>query len=84
MTDRGVNGDPFLWKKRAASLYVMIDIFNPEAKRCYPVLVLRSNPTELDDLSGRVIGKGCAERRNDWVAAYEKAREVAEHYMDEN
>jgi hypothetical protein len=62
----------------------MIDIFNPEAKRCYPVLVFRSNPTELDDLKGRVIGKGCAERRNDWVVAYEKAREVAERYMDRN
>ena len=62
----------------------MIDIYNPEGKRCYPVLVLRSNPSELDELRGRVIGRGCAERRNDWVAAYGKAREVAERYMDRN
>lgn len=84
VTDKGVNGDPFLWKKKATSLYVMINIFNPLAKRCYSVLVLRSNPSELDELKGRVIGKGCAETTNDWVSAYGRAREIAERYMEKN
>ena len=84
VTDRGVNGNPFLWKKRSTSLYVMINIFNPEAQRCYPVLLFQSNPNESDELKGRVIGKGCAESRNDWISAYDKAREIAEKYMAKN
>jgi hypothetical protein len=62
----------------------MINIFNPRAKRCYSVLLLRSNPYEGNDLKGKVIGEGCAEKRNDWVIAYQKAREIAERYMEGN
>jgi len=82
--DRGVNAKPFLWKKRATSLYVMINIFSPQTNRCYSVILLQSNPYESNDLKGKVIGKGCAEKRNDWVTAYQKAREIAERYMQEN
>ncbi|HUK27664.1 MAG TPA: hypothetical protein VLV31_04505 [Candidatus Acidoferrales bacterium] len=82
--DRGVNGGPFLWKRRGTSLYVMINIFNPQAKKCYLVLALRSSPYQQNDLNGRIIGKGCSKEPNDWVLAYQKAREIAERYMDKN
>jgi hypothetical protein len=62
----------------------MINIFNPQAKRCYPVLLLRSSPYDSSDLKGKVIGKGCAEKPNNWVTAYQKARQIAERYMNGN
>ena len=84
MIDRGVNAKPFLWKKRATNLYVMINIFDPQKKCCYSVLLLRSSPYEGNDLKGKVIGKGCGEKRNDWGAAYQEARKIAERYMNRN
>jgi hypothetical protein len=79
---RGVNGKPFLWKKRARSRYVMIDIFTSKRKRCYPVLALDRNPLLTDDFRSRVIGMGCSDVRSDWVSAYEKARKIAHGYMN--
>jgi hypothetical protein len=84
VVDRGVNGEPFLWKRSGARCYVMINIFNPQARGCYTVLALQSSPYEKNDLNGKVIGKGCGNKRNDWIVAYQKARDIAERYMDEN
>jgi len=81
VVDRGVNGEPFLWKKRARKKYVLIDIFNARPKRCYAVLALDSNPLASPPSKSRVIGMGCADARSDWVTAYEKARKIADRYM---
>lgn len=79
--ERGVNGKPFLWKKRAGSKYVLIDIFNARSNRCYAVIALDRNPLATHDFGGRVIGMGCANERSDWVRAYGKARMIAHRYM---
>jgi hypothetical protein len=81
IVDRGVNGKPFLWKKRARKKYVLIDIFNARPKRCYAVLALDGNPLATHPAKGRVIGMGCADAPSDWVTAYEKARKIANRYM---
>ena len=79
--ERGVNGKPFLWKKRARSKYVLIDIFNARPNRCYAVLALNSNPLATHHFRGRVIGLGCAHSRSDWGGAYGRARKIADRYM---
>lgn len=79
--ERGVNGKPFLWKKRARSKYVLIDIFNARRNRCYAVLALDRNPLTTHDFRGKVIGMGCADARSDWVRAYGNARKIADDYM---
>jgi hypothetical protein len=78
--DRGVNGQPFLWKKRSGDKFVMIDIFNPNpTKRCYSVFVLRSHP-DLPEAKKKAIGVGCA-GEDGWHRAYERARRIAEEFM---
>ncbi len=85
IVDQGVNGQPFLWKKRAGRQFVMIDIFNPDySKRCYSVLSYTRNPLSADNLKGNIIGLGCASRRKDWKIAYHRARKLAEQYMKTN
>ena len=84
VVDKGVNGKPFLWKREGNGAYVMIDIFNPDLKRCYSVLVLQANPLETDDLKGKVLGRGCARGPRDWNGAYERARKIAARYMKNN
>lgn len=79
--ERGVNGKPFLWKKRARCKYVLIDIFNARRNRCYAVLALDRNPLTTHDFRGKVIGMGCADARSDWVRAYGNARKIADDYM---
>ena len=70
VVERGVNGEPFLWKERARSKYVLIDIFNAHPDRCYAVLALDRNPIATQDFRGRLIGMGCADTHSDWVGAY--------------
>jgi hypothetical protein len=82
VVDRGVNGKPFIWKKRATTKYVMIDIFNLRRRRCYAVFALKGNPMESRSARGKLIGMGCADSRSGWVGAYEKARRIADEYMD--
>ena len=84
VVDRGVNGKPFLWKKRNSSRYLMIDIFNTKPKGCYAVLVLDKNPLRMDDVRGKVVGMGCADAQSDWNGAYAKARMIADTYMDKH
>lgn len=84
VVDRGINGKPFLWKKRATSKYVMIDIFTARPNRCYAVLVFETNPVSSNDLKGKLIGMGCANGPSDWIGAYEKARVIADRYMTRN
>jgi len=64
----------------------MIDIFNPNpSKRCYSVLILPGNPNLDDSLRHKVIGVGCAEKPDEtWVNAYQRARKIAEEYMNRN
>jgi len=80
--DRGVNGKPFLWKKRNTSNYLMIDIFNARPIGCYAVLVLAKNPLKVENVTGKVVGMGCANVQSDWNGAYEKARMIAQEYME--
>ena len=80
--DRGVNGKPFLWKKRGVSRYLMIDIFNPRRNRCYVVLEFQANPYVNDELRGKVVGRGCAKGPRDWKGAYERAKQIADRYMN--
>jgi len=84
VVDRGINGKPFLWKKRAASKYVMIDIFTARPNRCYAVLAFETNPISTNDLKGKLIGMGCAKSSSDWIGAYERARIIADRYMNRN
>jgi len=78
--DRGVNGQPFLWKKRSGDRFVMIDIFNPNpTRRCYSVFVLRNHPDMLG-AKKKAIGVGCADEGG-WDRAYERARKIAEEFM---
>ena len=86
IVDRGVNGEPFLWKKRTGKKFLMIDIFNPDpSRRCYSILILPGNPNSDEKLSRKVIGVGCAERPDEtWIDAYQHAREIAEEYMKRN
>ena len=83
VVDRGVNGEPFLWKKKASKKFLMIDIFNPDpARRCYSILILPGNPNTNANLRHRVIGVGCAEISEEtWINAYQRARDIAEKYM---
>jgi hypothetical protein len=83
--DWGVNGEPFLWKKRSRRRYVMIDIFSPDtSKGCYSVLTYTRNPYADEGLKGKVIGVGCATSRKDWRTAYHRARMIAKKYMKTN
>jgi len=86
IVDRGVNGEPFLWKKKDSGKFLMIDIFNPDAtRRCYPIFVLPGNPNTNPNLSRTVIGVGCAEVSEEtWIDAYQRARDIAEKYMKEH
>jgi len=84
VVDKGINGKPFLWKKRAKSKYVMIDIFTARPKRCYAVLAFETNPVSRSDLKGKLIGMGCAKGPRDWIGAYERARVIADRYMARN
>lgn len=81
--DRGVNGQPFLWRKTAESRYLMIDIFNPNlAKRSYSVISYSEDPY-INEAQGEVVGIGYAsESDTAWSAAYEAARKIADEYMD--
>jgi len=84
--DRGVNGQPFLWRKNFESRYVMIDIFNPDSvKRCYSVLSFAEDPYLNEETNGQLIGVGCADTPDlTWSFAYERARKIAEEYMEKN
>jgi hypothetical protein len=82
--EKGVNGQPFLWKKVGQPSYVMIDVFKARPDGCYMVLALDANPLTKRDVKGRVIGMGCAGARTDWVGAYEKARNIADQYMSKH
>jgi len=84
VVEKGVNGKPFLWKKPARASYVMIDVFEARPDGCYKVLALDTNPLARSAVNGRVIGKGCASVRTDWVGAYEKARKIADRYMNKH
>ena len=86
IVDCGVNGEPFLWKKRADKKFLLIDIFNPDpSRRCYSILILPGNPNSDEDLARKVIGVGCAERPDEtWIDAYQRAREIADEYMRQN
>jgi len=87
IVDRGVNGEPFLWKKRGTDKqFLMIDIFNPDpSRRCYSILILPGNPNSDENLSHKVVGVGCAESPGEtWTNAYQHAREIAEKYMKRN
>ena len=83
IVDRGVNGEPFLWKRNGKRKYVMIDIFNPDqANRCYSVMVFPKSPYSDDPVKGETIGVGCARRTEEnWTNAYERARKIAERFM---
>ena len=82
VVETGVNGKPFLWKNSTDGTYVMIDIFTAHPEGCYTVMILNSNPLVTEDVKGEIIGMGCANTRTDWVEAYEKARKIADQYMD--
>ena len=80
--DRGVNDQPFLWKKISAHTFVMIDIFNPDSlKGCYSVFVLHGG-TSLTKARREVLGIACADKtEGGWIRAYERARRIAERFM---
>ena len=80
--DRGVNDQPFLWKKGSGDTFVMIDIFNPDLlKRCYSVLVIHGDP-DLNEARKEVVGIACADKaEGSWIKAYDKARRIAEKFM---
>lgn len=84
MVEKGVNGKPFLWKKSGRSSYVMIDVFRGRPDGCYVILALGANPLVSHDVKGRLVGMGCAGVRTDWIGAYEKARKIADRYMDKH
>jgi hypothetical protein len=86
VVDRGVNGQPYLWRKNSRSLYVMIDIFNPDlVRRCYSVLSIPEDPYSNDKINGKLIGVGCSDVPDaGWDQAYERARRIAEEYMEKN
>lgn len=80
--DRGVNNQPYLWRKSSRNMFVMIDILNPDsAKGCYSVYVSRGDPS-LTETKRKVVGIACAsETDGGWVRAYERARKIAERIM---
>jgi hypothetical protein len=80
--DRGVNGQPFLWRKGLEGTFVMIDIFNPDLlKRCYSVFVLHGRRSMLGSKK-EIVGIGCADEAEDgWIRAYDRARRIAEQFM---
>jgi hypothetical protein len=80
--DRGINDQPFLWKKGTRDMFVMIDIFNPDSlKRCYSVLVLHGDPSK-NETRKEIVGIACAdESEGGWVQAYVRARNIAEQFM---
>jgi hypothetical protein len=84
VVDQGVNNQPFLWRKINESGYVMIDVFQPDtSKRCYPVLFFLEDPYS-SEAKGELIGIGCANTPTEtWNDAYERARKIAEEYMEE-
>jgi len=80
--DRGVNGEPFLWRKKLGGTLVMIDIFNPDLlKRCYSVFVLHGHRSMVE-AKKEIVGIGCAdEAEGGWIRAYDRARRIAEQFM---
>jgi len=62
----------------------MIDIFTARPNRCYAVLAFETNPIYTNDLKGKLIGMGCAKSSRDWIGAYERARIIADRYMNRN
>jgi len=80
--DRGVNDQPFLWKKGSGGMFVMIDIFNPDlVKRCYSVFVFHGDPSIIEPRK-EVVGIACAdEGKGGWIQAYERAKRIAEQFM---
>jgi hypothetical protein len=80
--DRGVNDQPFLWKKGSGNTFVMVDIFNPDlVKRCYSVFVLHGSPYATKARK-KVVGIACADKsKGGWIRAYERARRIAERFM---
>jgi hypothetical protein len=62
----------------------MIDIFTARPNRCYAVLAFETNPLSGNDLKGKLIGMGCANGSRDWIGAYERARVIADRYMNRN
>jgi hypothetical protein len=62
----------------------MIDIFTARPNRCYAVLAFETNPVSRNDLKGKLIGMGCANSPSDWIGAYDRARIIANRYMDRN
>jgi hypothetical protein len=84
VVDRGVNGQPFIWKTRSGGKYVMIDIFHARPKGCYAVVTLNCNPLITRNCRGRLVGLGCADGPSGWVGAYVEARRIALKYMDEH
>jgi len=80
--DRGVNDQPFLWKKASGGTFVMIDIFHPDLlKRCYSVFVLHGS-SSLIKARKEVVGIACADKdEGGWIRAYERARRIAERFM---
>jgi len=80
--DRGVNDQPFLWKKGSEGMFVLIDIFNPDlTKRCYSVFVFRGDPSIIGSTK-EVVGVACADQgEGGWIQAYERAKRIAEQFM---
>ena len=64
----------------------MIDIFNPDSeRRCYSVLSIPADPYSNDRIDGKLIGVGCSDVLDaGWDRAYERARRIAEEYMEKN
>jgi hypothetical protein len=84
VVEKGVNGKPFLWIDPAGTSYVMIDVFEARPDGCYAVLALDANPLTRDEVKARMIGLGCASKRTDWLQAYERAKEIADKYMNKH
>ncbi|HUO42097.1 MAG TPA: hypothetical protein VMU35_03905 [Methylomirabilota bacterium] len=80
--DRGVNDQPFLWRKSSQNMFVIIDILNPDsAKGCYSVYVSHGDPYRAKS-TRKVVGIACADRaEGGWIRAYERARRIAERFM---
>lgn len=82
MIDRGVNDQPFLWKKGSGGMFVMIDIFNPDlVNRCYSVFMFHGGPSIIESRK-EVVGIACADEGEEgWIQAYERAKRIAEQFM---
>jgi hypothetical protein len=54
-------------------------------KRCYSVLFFAEDPYLSEETNGELIGVGCADTPDAaWSFAYERARKIAEEYMEKN